>query len=143
MEPAVLEPPTTPPECLTCGRTFANWPLLGRHVRLDHPAPDGAVLTVAEILAARSDDSVTAGPITTGTPRSTARIVMPDVPPWLLALVVWMATLYGLSNLGYALAALVGWSVVVGVVVGGVALHLWGRAESKLQSSARRSRRES
>jgi hypothetical protein len=133
----MLEPPTLPPECATCGRTFASWPLLSRHVHLDHDAAtDGDVLTVAEILAARpADEPLRTAPTAHPPPSSLA------VPPWLLGVVLWLAALYGLSRLGYSLAPLVAWSVLGTAGLGAVGLHLWARSELK-RESARRELRE-
>jgi hypothetical protein len=143
MERAVLEPPTLPPECATCGRTFVSWPLLTRHMRLDHEAAaDGDVLTVAEILAARPDDDAPPRelPVTSRAQALTASAFA--APPWALALGVWLAALYGLSQLGFSLGPLVAWSIVGAVVLGGLGLHLWARSELKRQEEARRNREE-
>ena len=142
----MLDPSLLPPVCPTCGRAFVSWPSVSRHLRLDHtPEHEEEGLTVAEILAARSDDDEPArDPLPAPAPsrpsenRVLSRAREYAVRPWCLAAVVWLGVLYGLSHLGFGAARLVAWSFLLAVVVGALALRAWGRAELQLLDLRRR-----
>jgi hypothetical protein len=145
MEVAMLEPSILPPVCPACGRTFVSWPSVSRHLRLDHtPEREEEGLTVAEILAARADDEPPAGQIPhptlnrTGDEGVLTKALNYATRPWLLAIVVWLGVLYGLSHLGFGVAHLVAWSFVAAVLAGAIALQVWARAELHSQEFRRK-----
>jgi hypothetical protein len=125
---------------------FVSWPLLHSHLRVEHPEADQIdddVLTVDDILAARPDDPP-AEPYERrqqnlrGETSLRTQVMTHATRPWFVAVVAWLWALYGLSHLGFAVADLVMWSMILLAVAGVVALQVWGRNELRLQEDIRR-----
>ncbi len=142
----MLPPPMLPHQCPTCGVMFVSWPLLHSHLRAEHPEADELdddVLTVEDILAARPDEPPSepyARPKQDIGSEVSLRTQLTAYAtgPWSVGVVAWLWALYGLAHLGFAVADLVMWSLVLLAVVGVVALQIWGRNELRLQQEVRR-----
>ncbi len=142
----MLPPPMLPHQCPTCGLMFVSWPLLHSHLRAEHPEADemdGDVLTVEDILAARPDDPPSEPDVRPqqdpGSETSLRTQAMSYATrPWFVGVAAWMWALYGLAHLGFAVADLVMWSVILLAVTVVVALQIWGRNELRLQQDIRR-----
>jgi hypothetical protein len=125
---------------------FVSWPLLHSHLRVEHPEADEVdddVLTVDDILAARPDEPPSE-PYERpqhnlrGETSLRTQVMTHATRPWFVAVVAWLWALYGLSHLGFAVADLVMWSMILLAVAGVVALQVWGRNELRLQEDIRR-----
>ena len=130
-------------ECPTCNRVFVSWRSLDSHLRLDHLTDEDEILTVAEILEGSLEGTPPEPPVReqpsppSGKPMlERARAVAAQ--PWAVGTVTWLGALYGLSNLGFAVADLLGLSLIGAVVVGVVALRAWARSERRLQEDIHR-----